>query len=50
MRLLEVKRNKWVVYTDDNKVVIITKDLRIARGFLHGSNNSNDDRPTEDTA
>jgi uncharacterized protein with PhoU and TrkA domain len=50
LRLVEIKRNKWAVYTDQNKVVIITTDLRIARGFLHGSNNSNDDRSTEDTA
>ena len=36
MRLFEVKRNRFVVYTDDDKVVIITSDRRIAERFLDG--------------
>ena len=36
MRLAEVKRNRFVVYTDDDKVVIITSDRRIAERFLDG--------------
>ncbi len=36
MRLVEVKRNRFVVYTDDDKVVIITSDRRIAERFLDG--------------
>lgn len=47
---MEVKRNRFVVYTDDGKVVIQTSESRIAKGFLNGSDNSDDDRPTKDTA
>lgn len=36
MRLVEFKRNRFVVYTDDDKVVIITSDRRIAERFLDG--------------
>jgi|TARA_R100001510_G_C7480704_1_gene92825 hypothetical protein len=36
VRLVEVKRNRFVVYTDDDKVVIITSDRRIAERFLDG--------------
>lgn len=49
MRLVEVKYNRWVVYTDDNKLVIQVSDRRIARKFLDGEDNSKRDRPTEDT-
>ena len=49
MRLVEVRYNRWVVYTDDNKLVIQVSDTRIARKFLDGEDNSNCDRPTEDT-
>ena len=49
MRLVEVRYNRWVVYTDDNKLVIQVSDTRIARKFLDGEDNSNRDRPTEDT-
>ena len=48
MRLVEVRHNRWVVYTDDNKLVIQVSDSRIARSFLHGKDNSERDRPTED--
>ena len=48
MRLVEVRYNRWVVYTDDNKLVIQVSDSRIAR-FLHGKDNSERDRPTKDT-
>ncbi len=34
MRIVEVKRNRFVVYAEDGKVVIQTSDLRVARGFL----------------
>ena len=33
--LVEVKHNRFVVYTDDGKVAIQTSDLRVARGFLN---------------
>ncbi len=46
---MEVKYNKFVVYTDDNKLVIQTSDRRIAKGFLDGEDNSKRDRPAEDT-
>ena len=49
MKLVEVKRNRFVIYTDDGKVVIQTSESRIAKGILNGSINSNSDRPTEDT-
>lgn len=49
MRLVEVRYNRWVVYTDDNKLVIQVSDSRIARKFLDGEDNSECDRPTEDT-
>lgn len=48
MRLVEVRHNRWVVYTDDNKLVIQVSDSRIARKFLDGKDNSKRDRPTED--
>ncbi len=34
MKIVEVKRNRFVVYTEEGKVVIQTSDLRVARGFL----------------
>ena len=46
---MEVKRNRFVVYTDDGKLVIQTSDSRIAKGFLNGEDNSKRNRPTEDT-
>ena len=46
---MEVKRNRFVVYTDDDKVVIQTSDSRIAKGFLNGEDNSKRDRPAKDT-
>ena len=49
MRLVEVRYNRWVVYTDDNKLVIQVSDSRIERKFLDGEDNSKRDRPTEDT-
>ena len=49
MRLVEVRYNRWVVYTDDNKLVIQVSDTRIARKFLDGEDNSECNRPTEDT-
>ena len=35
MRLVEVKRNRFVVYAENGKVVIQTSDLKVARGFLN---------------
>ena len=35
MKIVEVKRNRFVVYTEEGKVVIQTSDLRVARGFLN---------------
>ena len=34
MRLVEVKRNRFVVYSKNGKVLVQTSDLRVARGFL----------------
>ena len=50
MKCLEVKRNRFVVYTDDGKVVIQTSESRIAKGILNGSTDSSSDRPAEDTS
>tara|TARA_R100000278_G_scaffold122907_1_gene110431 strand:+ start:552 stop:662 length:111 start_codon:yes stop_codon:yes gene_type:complete len=33
--LVEVKRNRFVVYAKNGKVVIQTSDLKVARGFLN---------------
>jgi hypothetical protein len=49
MYLVEIKYNRFVVYTDDGKVVIQTSDRRIAKGILNGSTDSKRDRPAEDT-
>ena len=35
MRLVEVMRNRFVVYAENGKVVIQTSDLKVARGFLN---------------
>ena len=50
MYLVEIKYNRFVVYTDDGKVVIQTSDRRIAKGILNGSTDSKCDRPAEDTS
>ena len=50
MYLIDIKHNRFVVYTDDGKVVIQTSDSRIARGILNGSTDSKRDRPAEDTS
>ena len=34
LKLVELSRNKWGVLTDDNKLVIITHDRRIAKGYM----------------
>jgi len=34
LRLVEIKGGKWGVLTDDNKLVIITYDRRIAKGYM----------------
>ena len=49
MRIVEVKRNRFVVYTDDGKLVIQTSDSRIAKGICNGKDNSKRDRSAEDT-
>ena len=49
MKLVEVKYNRWVVYTDDNKLLIQVSELRIARKFLDGEDNSKRDRSVKDT-
>ena len=35
MRLVEVKRNRFVVYTKNGKVVVQTSDVKVARSFLN---------------
>ena len=35
MRLVEVKRNRFVVYSENGKVVVQTSDLKVARSFLN---------------
>ena len=35
MRLVEVKRNRFVVYAENGKVVVQTSDLKVARSFLN---------------
>ena len=49
MRIVEVKRNRFVVYTDDGKLVIQTSERRIAKGVCDGKINSKRDRSAEDT-
>ena len=49
MYLVEIKRNRFVVYTDDGKLVIQTSDSRIAKGICDGKDNSKRDRPAQDT-
>ncbi len=36
MRVVEVKRNRFVVYTDDGKLVIQTSSSKIAKRFCNG--------------
>ena len=48
MYLIEIKHNRFVVYTDDGKLVIQTSDSGIAKRICHGEDNSKRDRPTED--
>lgn len=35
MTLVEVKHNRFVVYSKNGKVLIQTSDLKVARGFLN---------------
>ena len=49
MRLVEIRYNKFVVYTDDGKLVIQTSERRIAKGVCNGEINSKRDRSAEDT-
>ena len=49
MRLVEIKYNRFVVYTDDGKLVIQTSERKIAKGFCNGEVDSKRDRPAEDT-
>jgi hypothetical protein len=35
VRLVEVKRNRFVVYTKNGKVVVQTSDVKVARSFLN---------------
>ena len=35
MTIVEVRHNRFVVYTESGKVVIQTSDLRVARSFLN---------------
>jgi hypothetical protein len=48
MYLVEIKYNRFVVYTYNGKLVIQTSDRRIAKGFLDGKDNSKRNRPAED--
>ena len=49
MYLIEINYNRFVVYTDDGKLVIQTSDSGIAKRICDGKDNSKRDRPTEDT-
>ena len=49
MYLIEINYNRFVVYTDDGKLVIQTSDSGIAKRICNGKDNSKRDRPTEDT-
>ena len=49
MYLIEIKHNRFVVYTDDGKLVIQTSDSGIAKRICHGEDNSKRDRPAKDT-
>lgn len=48
MYLIEINYNRFVVYTDDGKLVIQTSDSGIAKRICDGKDNSKRDRPTED--
>ena len=49
MYLIEINYNRFVVYTDDGKLVIQTSDSGIAKRICNGEDNSKRDRPTENT-
>ena len=50
MRIVEVRQNKFVLYTKQGKVVIQTSNLLVARRLLNGSTDSKRDRPAKDTS
>ena len=49
LKLVEIKYDRFVVYTDDGKLVIQTSERRIAKGFCNGEVDSKRDRPAKDT-
>ena len=49
LRLVEIRYDRFVVYTDDGKLVIQTSERRIAKGVCNGEINSKRDRPAKDT-
>jgi len=49
MYLIEIRYNRFAVYTDDGKLVIQTSEKRIARGVCNGEIDSKRDRSTEAT-
>ena len=50
MRLVEIKYDRFVVYTDDGKLVIQTSERRIARGVCNGKIDCKRDRSIKNTA
>ena len=46
---MEIRYNKFVVYTDDGRLVIQTSERRIAKGVCNGKINSKRNRPAKDT-
>lgn len=49
LRLVEIRYDRFVVYTDDGKLVIQTSERRIAKGVCDGKINSKRNRPAKDT-
>lgn len=49
MYLIEINYDRFVVYTDDGKLVIQTSERRIAKGVCDGTINSKRDRSAEAT-
>ena len=49
LRLVEIRYNRFVVYTDDGKLVIQTSERKIAKRFCDGKINSKRNRSAKDT-
>ena len=46
---MEIKYDRFVVYTDDGKLVIQTSERRIAKGVCNGKIDCKRDRSAKDT-